>query len=383
MVTFLSYFSVCLVVKNTGINSQKPRIFARFMNQYIISGIQQVGIGVANVHEAFKWYNQKLGMDIQIFEEAAEANLMLPYTGGQPQTRHAILAINMKGGGGFEIWQYTSRTPQAANFKPQLGDIGLFCAKIKSDDIKASYDFLKSQSVKILGDISTNPLGKKHFYIEDAYANLFEIIEDNVWFGKGLQHTGGPIGMVIGVSNLDQSIAFYKDILGYDKVLYKDTSGTHTLNDLPGGEKKLKQAILTHSEARKGPFAKLFGNSYIELIEAIDYQPRSIFENRFWGDLGFIHLCFDVKNMTALKTKCESLGHPFTVDGGAGFEMGEAAGHFTYIEDPDGTLIEFVETKKIPIMKKWGWYLDLRNRAPEKALPTWMLKALKFNRKTF
>ena len=86
---------------------------------YIISGIQQVGIGVANVHQGFNWYNKHFGMDIPIFEEAAEANLMLPYTGGKPHKRHAILAINLKGGGGFEIWQYTSRTPQAATFKLQ------------------------------------------------------------------------------------------------------------------------------------------------------------------------------------------------------------------------------------------------------------------------
>ena len=43
-------------------------------------------------------------------------------------------------------------------------------------------------------------------------------------------------------------------------------------------------------------------------------------------------------------------------------------------------LIEFVETKKIPIMKKLGWYLDLRKRDALKPLPNWMLKALKFNR---
>ena len=46
--------------------------------------------------------------------------------------------------------------------------------------------------------------------------------------------------------------------------------------------------------------------------------------------------------------------------------MGEAAGHFAYIEDPDGTLIEFVETLKIPIIKKLGWYINLEKRAPEK-----------------
>lgn len=353
------------------------------MKDFIISGIQQVGIGVPNVHEGFKWYNTHFGMDIPIFEEAAEANLMLPYTGGQPHKRHAILAINMKGGGGFEIWQYTSRTPQPCTFKPQMGDIGLFCAKMKTDDINATYAHLKNLNTKILGDICTNPIGKKHFFIEDQFGNLFEIVEDDTWFGKGLKNTGGPIGIIIGVSNLEKSIKFYSEILGYDKTLFNGEKSFDDISALPGGNALCKRAILTHSKERQGPFSKLFGKSYIELIEVKNYSPKKIFENRFWGDLGFIHLCFDIKNMEALKNKCEATGHPFTVDGGAGFEMGEAAGHFTYIEDPDGTLIEFVETKKIPIMKKWGWYLDLRKRAPEKPLPNWMLKALKFNRKTF
>lgn len=353
------------------------------MSNYIISGIQQIGIGVSNVTEGFKWYNQNFGMDVPIFEEAAEANLMLPYTGGKPHQRHAILAINLKGGGGFEIWQYTSRIPQPPAFTPQLGDLGLFCAKIKSENIKASFDFFNSKQIKVLGPITKNPENNNHFFIQDAFGNFFEIIEDSVWFGKGLKTTGGPIGMIIGVSDLEKSIQFYSEILGYDSVLFKGENSFEDLAVLPGGSVKTKRAILTHSKSRVGPFSKLFGTSYIELIEAQNYHPRAIFENRLWGDLGFIHLCFDIKNMAALKVKCESAGHPFTIDGGSGFEMGEAAGHFTYIEDPDKTLIEFVETKKIPILKKFGWYLDLRKRAPEKALPNWMLKFLSFNRKTF
>ena len=62
------------------------------MSKPTIAGIQQVGVGIPNVHESFKWYAKHFGMDIPIFEEAAEANLMLPYTGGKPHMRHAILA---------------------------------------------------------------------------------------------------------------------------------------------------------------------------------------------------------------------------------------------------------------------------------------------------
>src|SRR5690606_8529873 len=101
---------------------------------------------------------------------------------------------------------------------------------------------------------------------------------------------------------------------------------------------------------------------------------------RYWGDIGFIHLCFDIQGMDALKATCEAAGFPFTVDSANSFDMGEAAGRFSYIEDPDGTLIEFVETHRVPILKKIGWYLNLRNKPPGKSLPRWMLRAMGLNR---
>jgi len=349
-------------------------------SNYIISGIQQIGIGVPNVHEGFAWYRKNFGMDIPVFEEAAEANLMLPYTGGKPHKRHAILAINLKGGGGFEIWQYTSRTPQPSAFKLQLGDIGMFCAKMKTDNIEKCRTMLLQSKPGVITDICTTPYGKKHFYVTDLYGNLFEVIEDDYWFSKGPSNTGGPIGVVIGVSDVVKAKRFYGNVLGYNKVLFEETGVFRDYEGIAGANEICTRVVLTHQEPRKGPFARLFGNSYIELVQTHNYMGKKIFENRFWGDLGFIHLCFDIKNMHALKTACENEGHPFTVDGGAGFEMGEAAGHFTYIEDPDGTLIEFVETKKIPVLKKLGWYLDLKKRDPEKPLPDWMLKSMRFNR---
>ena len=124
----------------------------------------------------------------------------------------------------------------------------------------------------------------------------------------------------------------------------------------------------------------MLGESVIELVQALDRTPKKIFEGRFWGDLGFIHLCFDINGMAEMKQLCESKGHNFTVDSANSFDMGEAAGHFTYIEDPDGTLIEFVETHKIPILKKIGWYLDLTKRNPAKPLPNLLIRALGLNR---
>ena len=60
--------------------------------------------------------------------------------------------------------------------------------------------------------------------------------------------------------------------------------------------------------------------------------------------------------------------------------MGEAGGRFAYMEDPDGTLIELVETHKVPVLKKYGLYFNLKKRGIYKTLPDWMLNLLSLNK---
>lgn len=347
-----------------------------------ISGIQQIGIGVANVHEAFKWYRQHFGMDVPMFEEAAEAALMLPYTGGKPQSRHAILALNMQGGGGMEIWQYTGRTPVPAAFQPQLGDLGIFIAKIKCKNVWDCFHDLRKRGVNMQTNPAPRPDGEEHFFVKDPWGNTFEVVGAKDWFSTGRPDlTGGMYGAVIGVSDMDRSVAFYAEMLGYDTVVYDKTDDFADWHGVDGGFGRCRRVLLRHAEKRKGPFSRLLGDTEIELVQSLERKPRKIFENRFWGDLGYIHLCFDITGMAEMKAFCAGKGYPFTVDSSGSFDMGEAAGYFSYIEDPDGTLIEFVETHKIPILKKIGWYLDLRKRSrPEKPLPALMLKALGLGR---
>ena len=355
--------------------------------QKVISGIQQVGIGIPDAHEAWAWYLKNFNMDIPVFDDKGWAKLMLPYTGGQPQERQAILALNMKGGGGFEIWQYKSRTPQKAGFDIQFGDLGIFAMKIKTGDIEKTYQEYANNNVSILGNIEKDPLGKKFFFVEDPYGNIFQMVENNDWFISNSASTGGVDGVFIGVTDMEKSIKFYDELLGYNKILF-DTNGTDdAFKPLPGGSNAFRRVLLTHSEPRKGPFSKLFGSSAIELVQVSDREPRKIFENRFWGDLGFIHLCFDIGGMDLFREQCKAAGHPFTVDSRRPngveeevFDMGEASGDFAYIEDPDGTLIELVEAHRIPLLKKLGWYLDLSKRDRAKSLPNWMVKMLSLKR---
>jgi catechol 2,3-dioxygenase-like lactoylglutathione lyase family enzyme len=345
----------------------------------LISGIQQMGIGVPDVVQGFEFYKQAFGMNVRMFDDEGTAELMLPYTNNQPQNRRAILALNLRGDGGMEIWQYTTRKPLPSPFIPELGDLGLIACKIKSDDVSGAYKHLKNH-LTILCEPRKAPDGLLHFFGQDPFGNIFEVMEGLPFFNSGRSKTGGVAGAIIGVSDMEKSMKFYKETLGYDLVIYDETAVFTDFFRMVGGQRTFRRVLLSHSKPRVGPFSRLLGASYIELLQAEDYQGRKLYKDRQWGDLGFIHLCFDVKNMNQIKTNCEAAGYPFTVDSGAGehFDMGEAAGRFTYLEDPDGALIELVETYKIPILKKLNIYLNLEKRNPLKPLPDWMLKMLKF-----
>jgi len=347
----------------------------------VISGIQQIGIGIPDAHKATNWYKEHFGMDIKVFEDEATAELMLPYTGGKPHDRTAILTMNMKGGGGFEIWQYTSRKPQPADFDLLLGDLGINYGKIKSIDVEKTYNEMKSSGLDIMTPLEKNPAGDLNFFLKDLYGNIWQVVKGLDFFKrKTPTTTGGVVGAVIGSTDIEKAQKLYSHVLGYDEVVYDETDKFNDLIGLPGGDQKIRRVLLRHSKNRVGGFSQMFGPTEIELVEVKEREPKKIYKDRYWGDLGFIHLCFDIQGMDALKSDLEDEGFPFTVDSANSFDMGEAAGRFTYVEDPDGTLIEFVETHKVPIMKKIGWYIDMTKRDPRKNLPNWMIGALRFSR---
>src|SRR5659263_271431 len=122
------------------------------MNYYIICGIQQVGVGVKDVKTSWAWYRKSFGMDCPIFEETSEARLMLPYTGGEPRSRHAVLAFNLQGGGGFEIWQHKGRTPVEVSEEIKAGNLGIFACKIKVKSIEKVLAAFVKENISILGE---------------------------------------------------------------------------------------------------------------------------------------------------------------------------------------------------------------------------------------
>ncbi len=349
------------------------------MASYFVSGIQQVGIGVTDAETAFAWYRKAFGMDICVFKDRAEASLMTRYTGDQKHSRHAILAMNMEGGGGFELWQYTSRQPAPLMRPVSFDQTGILAIKLKTRDVVAALPALHASGPQALSPITRNPEGKRHFYVRDPFGHWFEVVEEAEFFSNTGSAVGGVCGAVMGVRDVDRALRYFQ-IFGFDRVLIDRERMFDDWNSMPGTRQVFRRVLIAQSQPGRGAFGGLLGPVTLELIEAREHRGEHVFAGRQWGDCGFIHLCFDVHNLPELT---RVLGHrfsPCTVDSRDAFEMGNAAGHFCYHEDPNGTLIELVEAHRLPLLPALGWSLNLKTRDSRRPLPRWLLGMMRFSR---
>lgn len=345
-----------------------------------VNGIQHIGVGNADLEKTWKFYRKFFGMNIPMFDAVAEAPLMNVYTKGSPINKRAAMILNLQGGCAMEVVEPKSFEARKPNFTPQLGDIGIFITQIKVKNVAESFAFFKENGATILGEMGKTPDGRDTFYVQDPNALIFQIVPGGEWFTDLGHHSGGVSGCSVGVTDTDRAIKFWA-LLGYDKVVSDEQNVFADWSELPGGSESARRVLLKQSQPNGGGFAQVMGTTTIELIQSISREPRKIYKGRMWGDTGFVHIGMDVKNMADLEKTLTANGHPFTCDSSNGLHMGKTRVHCVYIEDPDGTLIELIEVYKIPIMEKWGIFLDVAKRDPLKPLPRFMLKAMKFSRR--
>lgn len=346
-----------------------------------VNGIQHLGIGVPDHASSWKWYRKFFGLDVPFFNAEAPAPLMDIYTRNETIVKHAAMVVNLKGGGAMEIVQPTSVDAVNPDFEVQVGDYGISCGIMKTPDVKASIQFFRDNGVTVLGEITKRPDGKEVFYIQDPNNLIYQVIGSSDWFSNRNHVNGGVYGCMIGVSDIERARGLYSDLLGFSKVIYDETDVFEDFAHLPGGKHKCRRVLLTQPDKPLGQFAEVAGQAVIELIQVLDRDARKIYENRIWGDTGFVHLGFDVRGMKEIGKKLEQKGYGFTCDTSDVLTMGDSTRvHCTYIEDDDGTLIEMIEVYKIPLIEKWGIFLNVEKRDPKKSLPRFMLKAMKFSR---
>jgi catechol 2,3-dioxygenase-like lactoylglutathione lyase family enzyme len=132
------------------------------------------------------------------------------------------------------------------------------------------------------------------------------------------------------VSNLDRSIAFYRDCFGFEVTSKapRDPSRTERLMGVPGAH-----VVIAYVRAP--------GHS-LELIEYLGPESKSKVESRSC-DTGAFHIAFNVSDLDAALAACRShgalpVGDSITVDAGPNTGM-----RTCFVRDPDGILLELIQ----------------------------------------
>ena len=145
---------------------------------------------------------------------------------------------------------------------------------------------------------------------------------------KGADHTG------ITVSDLERSLAFWRDVLGFELSHTAHQTGemAEQITGVKGAE--LKLAVV------KAP-----GGHKIELLEYLAPPDRKRADVRPC-DVGHIHVALVVDDVERVLERIatfgwKTAGEPQTLTSGP-----NAGKRVIYVRDPDGTTIEFMEVSK-------------------------------------
>jgi len=140
-----------------------------------------------------------------------------------------------------------------------------------------------------------------------------------------LHHTG------LTVSDLDASLAFYCDVVGFEVVFTQEKRGGYLAEIVgyPDAHVRIAHLLLPGSEHR------------LELFQYLEPQPvHRVGEPR---ETGVTHVCLVVDDVEAATERlvaggANAGGRPVLVDTGA-----NARGRGIYVRDPDGIIIELFQ----------------------------------------
>lgn len=321
----------------------------------VVNGIQHVGIGVRNREQSYHFYNNALGFSVLMSKSTDTCTGMLPVLGND-EIRNVVIALNPHGGALVEIFQYVSRAPAPIPEEVDFSYNGYLFYGLKVKNITRSLDIVRKYGGMIINRTSDfSPMANLNWKTavfrdpDGIHGIMLEYPGSTVGYGKGHPKIGGIEYIAVGVSNLNQSIDFYSRILGYNEIVYRYEGNSPEWDILFGKGRKIRRALLVRSEKPHGLFRHFLRGGMIELLEVEGNTNKHNFDGRHWGDIGCMELSFDVSDINATLETVTKQGislavPPYSQDMGL-----KTQATFAYIRDPDGSLLEFADIKRLPV----------------------------------
>jgi catechol 2,3-dioxygenase-like lactoylglutathione lyase family enzyme len=140
----------------------------------------------------------------------------------------------------------------------------------------------------------------------------------------GIHHTA------ISTADLERSLRFYRDLLGFE-VVYSSgwEAGTEGADRITGLKNSSARVVMLKAR-----------NACIELFQYVSPEPKVAEPMRPVCDHGITHICLDVANIDAEYERLKAAGMTFHCP-----PQGAGVLRATYGRDPDGNVVELLEVR--------------------------------------
>ena len=109
-----------------------------------------------------------------------------------------------------------------------------------------------------------------------------QLHQGDSFYSKGPHKTGGISGCIIGCTDIEKTKKFYH-LLGYSEVLFEAEGKFEDYAMMPGGKGEFKRCILGQKKPVTGGFSEAFGDTQIELVQALTRTPKKYIKIEFGG----------------------------------------------------------------------------------------------------
>ena len=311
-----------------------------------ILGVDHVGLGVRNRERMESFYRDALGFTRVLAEMPEEDH---PALHGLLRAERTVHSAALLGQDASEmtlaLFHATEPIPRAIRADHRYGDVGVAKLTFSVDDLTAfcmeSGDLLRLFSSPKRTALETSD--DYHFvYGRDPEGNLIEVTSGLAGGMTGAAgavfrgaEAGGPVFRSVGiaVSDLERSLAFYRDVLGFGTtVLAPHERFSGLVDELTGQASTAVRSCL---------LANPRGSGMLELFEVTRPRGRSIPFGTQWGDFGYLQVCLAAEPSPMLAAEVEAARVDVLLPLQA-VDDPERPAKFMYLRDPDGIPVELV-----------------------------------------
>lgn len=299
----------------------------------MIRDMYHIGYGVRDDKKSISFYQKYLNCGhVRISIEDISAGGFGKFVGDGERFRWSMLAHKV-GGVDFEPVQLLSRDPRPIPEDYKWGDIGINDVCFRVEGLHGLYNQLKEEGLKVLCPPQRISIDAKwereFFYIEDPDGINIKLEQDRKDSNKKPKVNGYEY-LCLGVSNLEKSLTFYRNILGYHKLIW-DLDGHLEWMDNIVGEKVYGRSLMLGSD---------YDECLFQLVQVADRKPQYLFKDKRWGDVGLMEFCFTVPDLEKVCDYLRTKNVKFLVEPQLTTAQLDYA-YIAYVADPDGNYVEF------------------------------------------